>query len=264
MNRRDVLSTLAAALPLSALSSALQLQQRSGPPRHESHGSGPVLIIGSPISSSSAPGAERTEPIRAGYLNRLTDYYRVILMDYPSADEDASSFTPERVTADMLAVADAAGADRFAWFGFSWGGVVGLQLAARTNRLTALICGGWPPLAGPYASTLATAEALAVKVPGARMMVTYYRALQDWAEREAVSSLTVPRMTFAGSQDTIFDAGSGKTTPIGPLIAQHRAKLEKIGWTVRLVDGYGHELVNRPDMVVPLIREFLDPILLSR
>jgi len=65
-------------------------------------------------------------------------------------------FTVRR--SDILAVADAAGVDRFAWFGFSFGGVVGLQLASRTNRLSALVCGGWPPLGGQYAETLAYAE----------------------------------------------------------------------------------------------------------
>ena len=30
------------------------------------------------------------------------------------------------------------------------------------------------------------------------------------------------------------------------------------------MDGFGHELVNRPDVVVPLIGEFLDRALLSK
>jgi pimeloyl-ACP methyl ester carboxylesterase len=221
-------------------------------------------VIGSPITASSAPGTEPAAAIRARYLNRLTDSYRVIVMDYPSADEEATSFTPERVSADMLAVADAAAADRFAWYGFSWGAVVGLQLAGRTNRLTALICGGWPPLAAPYAQTLAASETLAARTPAARMMVTYYQELQDWPEREAVSKFTVPRMTFAGSQDRIVGPGSGQTASIGPVIAEHREELEKMGWTVKLVDGFGHELVGRPDVIVPLIREFLDPLVLSK
>ena len=48
------------------------------------------------------------------------------------------------------------------------------------------------------------------------------------------------------------------------MIAQHRAELERMGWTVRLVDGFGHELVSRADVAVPLIREFLDPVLVDR
>ena len=199
--------------------------------------------------------------MRTGYLSRLTDAYRVILMDYPPADIDASSFTPDRVSADMLSIADAAGADRFAWFGFSWGGVVGLQLAARTDRLTALICGGWPPIQAPYAQMLLVTEALAAKMPQAEMMVTYYRGLLNWRERDA--RLTFPRLAFAGSDDTVM-AVEGQRTPIGPLIVQHKDELEAMGWTVRLVEGFGHELVNRPDVVVPLIREFLDSLRLSR
>jgi hypothetical protein len=183
-------------------------------------------------------------------------------MDYPRREEDARSFTPNRVSDDMLAVADAVAADRFAWFGFSWGGAVGLQLAARTNRLTALICGGWPPLGGPYVATLSVTESLASKIPEAQTMVTYYRGLQNWPEREVVSKLTVPRMTFAGTDDIVGLPGA--MTPIGPVIAQHRVELERMGWTVRTVDGFGHDLVGRPDIVVPLIREFLDPVLLSR
>jgi|SRR5688572_11135079 len=254
MNRRDVLRGLASAVPLTILPTSLRGQGRADV-RYEVHGAGPTLIIGAPITASSA------ESLRTGYLDRLTDRYRVILMHYPSGKEDAASFTPGRVSDDMLAVADAAGADRFAWYGFSWGAVVGLQLAARTNRLTALICAGWPPLGAPYGPTLAVTEALAAKVPQAQMMVTYYRGLQSWPEREVVSKFAIPRFTFAGSNDTVVGPVQGQRIAIGPMIEQHREELERLGWMVRLVDGFGHELVNRPDVVVPLIREFLDPAL---
>ena len=35
-----------------------------------------------------------------------------------------------------------------------------------------------------------------------------------------------------------------------------------LGWTVRLIDGFGHELGGRPDVVTPTLREFFDPLLL--
>ena len=61
-------------------------------------------------------------------------------MDYPPAEIRNSqskavtdAFTPEHVCADILTVADMEGANSFAYYGYSWGGVVGLQLATRTN-----------------------------------------------------------------------------------------------------------------------------------
>ena len=52
--------------------------------------------------------------------------------------------------ADILAIADAAGADQFAWWGYSFGGAAGLQLAARTDRVSALVVGGVPPVWQPF------------------------------------------------------------------------------------------------------------------
>ena len=98
-----------------------------------------------------------------------------------------------------------------------------------SNRLTALICGGWPPLGAPYTATLAATENLASSLPDAQMMVTYFRGLQNWAEREVVSKFTVPRMTFAGSNDIIVDSTTGQIAPIGPLIGQHKDELERMG-----------------------------------
>ena len=90
--------------------------------------------------------------------------------------------------------------------------------------------------------------AAAVKGEG-RRWVTYYRSLlQNWAERDAVSKFTCPQMAFRGRQDEFV--ARGHTVRIGPLMAEHRDELERMGWTVR------------SDVVIPVIREFLDPILL--
>jgi pimeloyl-ACP methyl ester carboxylesterase len=67
-------------------------------------------------------------------------------MSNPAVD----GLTPESVASDLLAIADASGADRFAYYGYSWLALAGLQLALRTDRLWALAMGGYPPLDGPY------------------------------------------------------------------------------------------------------------------
>jgi hypothetical protein len=36
-----------------------------------------------------------------------------------------------------------------------------------------------------------------------------------------------------------------------------------MGWTVQLVEGQRHDMFMNPEVVVPLVRGFLDPILLQ-
>ena len=95
------------------------------PVRYKTYGRGPVLFLGSPISvDKSGQGSDPIAALRQGYLDRLTDRYQVIVMDYPPTGAEAgaavNSFDPDRVCADVLAVANAAGAERFAWYGYSW------------------------------------------------------------------------------------------------------------------------------------------------
>jgi pimeloyl-ACP methyl ester carboxylesterase len=245
-----MLRTLGSAGVFGLFSNALSTQAwAQDVPPFTVRGSGPALIV-----------FDR-EP--RGYYDQLTNRYRVVVIDYHGTDDSPAaiaSLTADRVCADILAVADAAGVDRFAWFGFSWGSVVGLQLASRTNRLSALVCGGWPPLGGQYAETLAYVEEEAAQ-GRTTSALTFYRSIRGWPEREAVSKIMCPRMTFAGNKDE-FTPGCCRRIRIGPLIAEHRAELERMGWTVRLIDGFGHELGGRPDVVMPILGRFLDSVLL--
>ncbi|HJW91531.1 MAG TPA: alpha/beta hydrolase, partial [Anaerolineales bacterium] len=96
-------------------------------------------------------------------VNGLTDSYRVIAFDYDGHNlswPKPNTLTPDNVVRDILAVADAVGADRFAYYGYSWLGMIGLQLALRTDRLSALIMGGFPPINGPYVEMLPFFEAV--------------------------------------------------------------------------------------------------------
>jgi pimeloyl-ACP methyl ester carboxylesterase len=234
----------------------------------EVYGDGPWLIVGWPIRTRNTPPQfDPAASVRDRYLDELTESYRVALLDYPPTGENAraavDSFTPERVCGDVLAAADAMGANRFAWSGYSWSSVVGLQLAARADRITALICGGWPPIGAPYREMLAWADGRAERsgLPDWAMTATYYRGLQSWSERDALSHTVCPRMAFAGSDDVIESEGS--TFRVGPLLHEHRAELEAMGWRVEIVDGHRHDLFMHPDVVIPLIRSFLDPILIA-
>lgn len=252
MKRREMLRMLGSV----GLSSVLCTQSRAQPAERTVRpftvrGSGPALIV-----FDRMPG---------GFYDPLIDRYRVVVIDNSEFDKlpagIAVTQTADRVCGDILAVADAAGVDRFAWFGFSFGSVVGLQLASRTNRLSALVCGGWPPLGGQYAETLAYVESQVAQGQVAGSTLAFYRSIRDWPEREAVSKITCPRLAFAGNKDQ-FTAGADTRMRIGPLIAEHRAELERMGWTVEMIDGFGHELGGRPDVIMPILKRFLDPVLL--
>jgi hypothetical protein len=117
---------------------------------------------------------------------------------------------------------------------------------------------GWPPLSGQYRETLGAARKDA-EATGIKYFVSFYERLQDWPERDAVSKLTCPRLIFVGGNDHF--QSYGYDIRHAPLIIEDRQELERLGWTVRIVDGSSHDLGGRPDIVIPLLREFLDPLL---
>lgn len=215
-------------------------------------GQGPALLL--PVNPRPVEGPQADELRRWGndpalgrsLIDGLADAYRVVAFDYeghvlrvPKPD----TLTPDNVAGDFLAVADAAGAERFAWYGYSWLALAGLQLAIRTDRLTALAMGAWPPLGGPYAEmlrvTIAThdlasapssarqgaagdAPATPASEPASspeeldwstvevtlseaqtRQFVTLYQALQGFDERAVLPRLSCPRLCFVGSADEI-------------------------------------------------------------
>ena len=238
------------------------------------HGAGVPLLLGFPLMASHGEifGETAAEVLR-GYLDRLTDRYRVLLVDYPSIGRSGSippsALTADRVCADLLRAADMAGFDRFAYWGHSWGGGVGLQLATRTDRLTALVCSGWPPLGGPYAEALEGARRQAASPPAYAMAVlrepsqyaqwvSYLESVVGWPEREALSRFTGPRLAIAGSLGD-SDAG-GVDIPIASRNRAHRAELEAMGWQVREIPGRDHSVCLDPAAVVPAVREFLDAV----
>jgi pimeloyl-ACP methyl ester carboxylesterase len=201
-----------------------------------------------------------------------------------------NTLTPDNIVADVLAVADAVGAERFAYYGYSWLAVVGLQLALRTDRLLALAMGGYPPLDGPYAEmlgvTMAThnlavnpkAQAAAVydendiwdvpvTLPPAQtqQFVTLYEALRGFDDRAIQSRLTCPRLCFAGSADAIQYGekwGNLRVDIAGP-IQRNKAELERLGWEVHVLEGLDHVQGMQAPNVLPILRPWLIKALLS-
>src|SRR4029450_2888855 len=127
------------------------------------HGEGPALLL--PVNPRPGQGPQAGVLRRWGndpalgrsLIDGLKDAFRVVAFDYEGqvlAIPKPDTLVPDNLAKDFLAVADSAGAERFAWYGYSWLAVGGLQLAIRTDRVAALVMGGFPPIDGPYAAYL--------------------------------------------------------------------------------------------------------------
>jgi pimeloyl-ACP methyl ester carboxylesterase len=267
----------------------------------EVHGRGPTVLL--PVNPQPVEGAQAEEMRRWGadpalgrsLIDRLGDAFRVVAFDYeghllrvPKPD----TLTPDNVASDLLAVADAAGADRFAYYGYSWLALAGLQLAIRTDRLSALVMGGFPPIGGPYMQMLAVTTAThAMASPASapspqpsaeppdepagepdwsqvevslteaqtRQFVTLYQALQGFDDVAAQAQIRCPRLCFVGSADEIdYDErwGGVHVSMTGPVI-DRRAELEALGWQVRVLEGLDHTQAMQAAQVVPILRPWL-------
>jgi len=191
----------------------------------EVHGNGPKTLFLGPGSEAARPtlpagvdlpaeAAKALNNNKRAWLDPLTNAYRVILIEYPG-EPKMYTMTPATVARDFLAIADAAGAEKFAYYGFSFGCVTGLQLALRTDRLEALVCGGFPAMDGPYPEMLELCRAMSQReisiyglppffsFEGGRTCSTYYEGLQGFDDRAIQRGLSVPRLNWIGSEDIL-------------------------------------------------------------
>ncbi|MFI2213231.1 alpha/beta fold hydrolase [Streptomyces sp. NPDC020141] len=259
------------------------------------HGDGPALLL--PVDPRPAEGSRAEELRKWGVdpalgrtlIDGLGDAFRVIAFDYEGhlmRTPRPDTLTPDSIAADLLAVADAAGAGRFAYYGYSWLALSGLQLAIRTDRLSALVMGGFPPVDGPYAEMLRVTAAAhemsgpapsapepaagsadddwsAAKVSMSRaqtgQFLTLYRALRGFDDRAAQVLIGCPRLCVVGSADEIRygERWGGVTVRVaGPVVAG-RAELEAAGWDVAVLDGLDHTQAMQPERMLPVLKPWL-------
>ncbi|MEV0678587.1 alpha/beta hydrolase [Actinosynnema sp. NPDC050436] len=213
--------------------------------------------------------------------------FRVVAADYEghlARHPKPRTLDAAAAAADLLAMADAAGADRFAYYGYSWLALAGLQLAIRTDRLTGLAMGGFPPLDGPYGPMLTVtraahrmartdrAPATTPSVPGdwdtvqvdldedqTGQYVTLYESLQDFDDRAALDRVTVPRLAFAGENDNITYGAQWDDAHvvIADVLKRHRDELVRRGWSVHLVPGTDHMSAMQATTVLPILVPWL-------
>ncbi|MGN9787823.1 alpha/beta fold hydrolase [Nonomuraea sp. ZG12] len=272
----------------------------------EVHGTGPTLLL--PVNPRPVEGPQADEMRKVGadpalgrsLIDGLSGQLRVAAFDYEGhvlAEPKPGTLTPANLAADLLAVADAVGAERFAYYGYSWLGLGGLQLAIRTDRLSALVMGGFPPIDGPYeemlrvtAATHAMATAPTATATGGgdggakadagwgdsgeidwssvemtmspaqtQQFLTLYEALRDFDDVAAQPRVTCPRLCVAGSADQIDyeERWGGVRVDIGGPLVRRRAELERLGWDVAVLDGLDHMRAMQAEHVLPILRPWL-------
>ncbi|NEA37487.1 alpha/beta fold hydrolase [Streptomyces sp. SID13031] len=256
----------------------------------EIHGAGPNLLLPvNPAAPVEGPAAEQMRAWGADpglghtLVEGFSKRFRVIAFDYEGylqANPKPDTLTPDNLVADLLAVADAAGADTFAYYGYSWLGMAGLQLAIRTSRLSALVMGGYPPLDGPYDAMLAVTAAthseagkpvsdklvepgdwdnaeIALSKDQTQQFLTLYQALKGFDDHAV--QLTIPRLCIVGSADNIqYGERWGNTlVSIGTPVAKNQTLLEQLGWTVELLDGLDHLQAMQAAQILPVVEPWL-------
>jgi pimeloyl-ACP methyl ester carboxylesterase len=260
-------------------------------------GDGPAVLL--PVSTTMIDG-EAAEQMRAwgadpnlGHTlaTSLADAgLRVLAADYEghlAQHPKPRTLSAATVATDLLAIADAAGVDRFAYYGYSWLALAGLQLTIRTDQLTALAMGGFPPLGGPYGPMLTVTRAAhrmalanrdkqpdattdvqpgdwdAVEVTQTpdqtQQYLTLYESLQDFNERAALDRLRVPRLAFAGAKDNITygPRWDNAYVPIADPLQRHRDQLTTRGWTVELIPDTDHISAMQAAKVLPILIPWL-------
>jgi len=254
----------------------------------EVHGEGPALLLPVNPKPLEGPQAEQLRQYGAdpalgkSLIDGFSDVFRVIAFDYEGnvlSLPKPETLTPDNVAADLLAVADAAGADRFAYYGYSWLAMVGLQLALRTKRLSALAMGGFSPLDGPYKVMLKVTTAANNMAGGdgptseedewstagmskgqTQQFVTLYQALQGFDDEAVQTQITCPRLCFVGSTDAMqYGKNWGDVyVDLAEPIVRERKRLESLGWNVRILDGLDHMQAMQASQVLPILHPWLE------
>jgi pimeloyl-ACP methyl ester carboxylesterase len=175
----------------------------------------------------------------------------------------ADGYSAETLTDDLLAVTAVLGLRRFRVFGYSLTGAIAASLAHTSNRVDAVVAGGFP-LLGSYRrlladverkvsegeSNTATREAIDSDFDG-RAAVAFYRYLATLPDGALVDRVSCPMYSFWGDRDEIIDT-------LGDGVAALEAGLGDRRIRTRVLPGLDHlgALVN-PGRALPEAADWL-------
>ncbi len=218
-------------------------------------------------------GKTRKDWHTLGYVKRLSEHFQVIAVDVRGSGESdfrtgVDDYPVEKICADLIAVADACQAERFAVWGYSFGGTLARYLGAWSDRPTAIAIIGVPlgPAVDPefdryideftakYAHLAKDSEAAnnegkrgsAVK-GGIPVWIACFQAMRLWPSIEP-NQLRCPTLLAAGA----------KNTRAIHWIDQNREALDRAGVKVEIFPGLDHpKEFTKIDQVYPAVSAFL-------
>lgn len=238
-------------------------------------GSGPALIL------LHGGGQTRRVWRESSYVGRLQDEFKVITVDLRGHGEsdkptNVEAYGFERLTDDILVVADAARVRRFAVWGYSFGGNIARYLPARSDRVDKLVIMGipfgpaappsvrdvilglrskWAPIveagrAGTLNVGALSAEDRAVWESGTPLgavpvTLAWLSAMLDWPSLEP-ASVPCPTLWLVGTANE--DAMSS--------VSEYAPVLERTKVTLQLVSGLTHEreLTEVEEVLPPMLK----------
>lgn len=225
----------------------------------------PALLLG-PHFYASLGRTEGDDTSR--WIDGLRDEFFLIVADYPrgfgrTGNPLGLDFTPDVAAEEYDRIADAAGVERFGWVGYSYGGAIGLQVACRSTRVSALAVGGFPPLRAPYREMVEITTRMATASQDAAGMdpkllwsaVGFYGPLPGWPEQAEVAKLRMPCMTYMGTADVGVPA-HGVNIPLAARLREAESDLKAIGWQIEWIEGEDHVSTAQASASLPVVRDF--------
>jgi pimeloyl-ACP methyl ester carboxylesterase len=223
-------------------------------------------------------GQSRQEWARTDYVKRLAPNFTVIAVDLRGNGESdkplkTESYAIDRHVEDLLAVADAAGAQRFHLWGFAYGGIVGRYLTQRSDRVKSFAYiavpfgaaatgvykdaltgfrARWQPIIAAHEagtlnrSTISPGDYEALTKGGIRLAFAWQGALLEYPAVEP-AEMKVP---------TLWMVATGDTEAIAS-VKTYEAKLAGTKVTLATVDGPTHsETLQRIDLTFDKLVDF--------
>ncbi len=212
-------------------------------------GDGPGLLI----PWCNFPWAEST------FAGVLADYFRVVVAaprGYAAGSRlaPAEQYGARLLLDDLLAVCDAVGMRRFSVFGYSLTAAVAVWLARESDRVDAVVAGGFPFL-GDYSVLLEDVHERIAELDGdpgfdPRAALAFYEDLARMAPGGLLDGFAAPLLSFWGSDDEVLEAFEGR--------AHLEAGLRRRAVDFRVLEGTDHAMTALTiDAMLPAVVEWL-------